>query len=210
MPAAMTYDSLIDDAKTYSERPNDAALNAQLPRLLMLAENRIAADYRALDSQLVVNSALTLGSPTLAKPAYWRRTVSMHIRLPNGERVELYLRQYEYARNFWPNPMLTGQPRFYAEYNAQNFFIVPTPQLAYPLELIYNARLQPLDATNQTNWFTANSPQLLFYAIMIEVSTFLKNWDKVATWGEKYGEALASLKTEDKSRDVDRSVTVEK
>ena len=46
MSAVLTYDSLVEQIPGYCERPNDAALIAQLPMLIMLAENRIATDMK--------------------------------------------------------------------------------------------------------------------------------------------------------------------
>jgi hypothetical protein len=207
MPAAtMTYTSLVSDIKAYCERPDDAQLAAQIPRILMLAESELAADLKVLGNELVVAATLSIGDSTLIKPSYWRKTTSFSITVPGAGRQELFKRTYEYVRNYWPDQTLTGVPRFYAEYNYNNFLIAPTPDAAYPLELIYFVRLDPLSNDNQTNWSTANAPQVLFYNCMYQAQMFLKNFDKAAVWKDKYAEAVASLKLEDAERVVDRTV----
>jgi hypothetical protein len=209
MPAAvMTYTSLVEDLKTYSERPDDAALNAQIPKLVLLTESELAADLRVLGNELVVTSALSVGDASISKPSYWRRTTSFAITVPGQGRQDLFKRPYEYVRNFWPDAALTGVPRFYAEYNYSNFLVAPTPDLPYVFELIYFARLDPLSADNQVNWFTANAPQLLLFNGMHHVSLFLKNFDKADIWKTRYREAIDSLKMEDGARVYDRT-TVE-
>ena len=51
MAAALTYTSLIDQIPGYCERLNDSALIAQLPFIVMLAENRIATAGSPYDSR---------------------------------------------------------------------------------------------------------------------------------------------------------------
>jgi len=208
MPAAaMTYASLAEDIKNYSERPDDAALAAQVPSIVLLAENELATDLKVLGSELVATSTLAVGAASFPKPSYWRRTTSMTIQGPAGS-VTLEKRTYEYLRSFWPNQTLRGVPRFYAEYDFNNFVVAPTPVASYPLELVYFARLDPLSDANQTNWFTSNAPQLLLYSCMYHTSLFLKNFDKAREWKDNYDSSLSGFRLEDSTRSYDRS-TVE-
>lgn len=209
MPApTMTYESLVGDIKKYSERPDDEELAEQIPSLVLLAENECATDLRVLGSELVAESTLTLGEPVVEKPAYWRRTTSVTIDVPVAGRVTLEKRTYEFLRNFWPVQSQTGVPRFYAEYDFNNFILAPTPDAAYAFEMVYFARLDPLSAENQSNWFTSNAPQILLYSSMYQTSLYLKNFDKAREWKDHYNTALEGFRLEDATRNYDRS-TVE-
>ena len=203
MPATMTYSSLQSDVLGYLER-TDAALTAQVPRFVMLAESRIASELKNLGEQTPVTGTLTIQTPTLPKPSYWRNTISMNI-IVGTQRIPLLPRTYEYARLFWPNQATYAQPRFYSDYDFNNLLITPTPDQAYAFEMLYFARVKPLDSTNGTNWFTLNAPQLLFYATMIEAHTWLKNWDQVATWQPLYDRALQALMGEQAQTLTDRT-----
>lgn len=205
MAANMTYDSLVSDVLIYSERVDDAALTAQIPRLLMLAENRIATDMKTEGAEMVVAGALELGNPVLVKPAYWRDTVSFQVTRLDGSRYNLLPRAYEYCTGFWPDRAQVEAPRFYADYEFNHFFICPTPSAAFEFELKYRALRTPLDAETQTNWLTLNAPQLLFYALMLEVQTFLKNDEKITTWGNLYRDSVGNLGKEDTSRAKDNA-----
>ena len=206
MPAAavMTYDSLTTAIPNYCEREDDAELIAQIPELIMLAENELAADLKVLGTEIVVNASMVAGEPVIEKPTYWRHTVSLTVTV-NNQRVTLHKRVYEYLRNFWPDQSVTDVPRFYAEYNINNFLIAPTPAANYDFELVYNARLDPLSSSNQANWLTANAPQLLLYGVMYHASLYLKNFDKAAEWRGRYTEGLSAFKLEDGGRAMDRS-----
>lgn len=205
MTAVVTYDSLVADVRAYAERPNDAKLLTQIPTFVTLAESRIATDLKLLGTQQVVTGAFTIGDPTLEKPAYWRDNVSVNFTNAADERIMLKQRSYEFCRAFWPNETLRGAPRYYADYDYGHLLVVPTPDVAYDLELVYHARLTPLDDTNQQNWISFNVPQLLIYATMLETSLWLKNDEKVQLWQAQYEMAKAGLLGEELERKVDRS-----
>ena len=200
----MDYFALVANIKSYSERPNDAGLAAQIPQIILLAENELAADLRLLGNELVVVAAMNTGDATVEKPTYWRATTSFSITV-GSRRVQLLKRTYEFLRNFWPDATAVDVPRYYSEYNAANFLVAPTPDAAYPLELLYFARLDPLTEENTFNWFTTNAPQVLLYGCMYHTSLFLKNFEKAGFWKEQYGIALASLGREDAQRSTDRA-----
>lgn len=207
MPAAvMTYASLSDDILGYSERPADARLIDQIPRIILMAESECASDLKVLGNELVVTGTMNAGNPVVEKPSYWRSTTSMTLVTAAGERKPLKKRAYEYLRNYWPDQTQQDEPSFYADYNYNNILVAPTPNAAFEFELIYHARLDPLSESNQTNWTTQTAPQLLLYCAMYHASLFLKNFDKAVVWKGSYDAALNSLGREDARRSVDRTV----
>lgn len=210
MPAAsMTYTELVAQIKAYCERPNDAALAAQIPMLILIAENKLAAAVKNLGIQQVAVSNLVAGTTSFAKPAYWRDSVSFRLYTPiTGKQLPVFLRSYEFCRAYWPISSQLATPKYYADYNYENFLVAPTPDLAYLFELLYHPRLTPLSDEAQVNWFTENAPQLLLYGCMVEAQTWLKNFDKVATWSGLYDGAIAALAAEDNARLADRDTVV--
>lgn len=203
MAAVMTYNSLVTDIITYAERKNDSDFIAQIPRLVMLAENRVATDLKTEGVITVLSGMFGAGSPTISKPAFWRDTVSFQVTKADGTKYNVLPRYYEYCRQCYPNPAVLGVPRFYADYNFDNFLIVPTPNAPLAFELISHVRLTPLDVTTQTNWITVNAPQMLFYACMVEATLYLKN--DPGTWGGFYKDMLGGLQKEDAGRSSDRT-----
>lgn len=206
--ATMTYTSLIADVLTYTERPEDPALALQLPRLLMIAENKLAAKLKTLGVQGVLRTTLVSGTAVLEKPAFWRNTMSFAITDADGASRNLFLRSYEFCKQFWPTRTNLLTPRYYADYNYENFFIAPTPDYAYAVELIYHPRLVPLSADVEVNWFTTNAPQVLLTAVMVETFLWLKNTEKAAAWSAMRDEAIADLTREDDARGTDRTTVI--
>jgi hypothetical protein len=114
------------------------------------------------------------------------------------------LRKYEYLRNYWPDATDTDVPLYYADYDYTHWLIAPTPAAAYPFEVVYYERPQPLDSSNQTNWFTEYAPQALLYGSLLQAMPFLKNDNRVGMWKALYDESIATLKAEDVQRTGDR------
>lgn len=204
----LTYDSLADQLSTYAERTDTPFIDA-IPSLIAYGENRIAAEARGLGFMQSITDVLVVNQTYLAKPARWRETVSFQIGTDSttsyNTRVMLLERSYEYCRVYWPDDSQTGTPRFYADWTYQNWLVAPTPDYAYPYEIIYHERPQPLDDDNQTNWTTQYAPQLLLYGCLLESQHFLKRTDRVPEFQAEYDRALKQVEYEQKRRMMDRS-----
>lgn len=212
MPTAMTYNSLLNDLRAYLERgatlATDPTVYEQLPRLVNLAERRLARELKIQGTVTVVTSTMIVGQSVYAKPDRWRETVSMSFGSGTGNNVrrEIYPRAYEYMRSYWPNPTATGTPRFYADYDYSNWLIAPTPDAEYPYEIVYYELPALLDDNSQTNWWTEYAPDALLYASLMEAAPFLKNPDIIDIWTTYYNRAIAALNGEDIRQIVDRGI----
>ena len=202
----MTYDSLVDDISTYLERTDEATL-IKIPQFIMLAEQVIAADIKFLGNLVVVESTMVIGEPVIAKPARWRKTVSMNVTVA-GERYPVLLRKYEYLREYWPQSTLKDVPKFYCDYDYTHWLVAPTPAAAYSFETLYYERVQPLDSSNQSNWFTEYAPQALLYGTLLQAMPFLKNDERLPMWQAQYQQIISALQTEDVTRVADRQAIV--
>jgi hypothetical protein len=198
----MTYDSLTAITLQYLER-NDAAVVNAIPTFITLAEFGIAEEIKSLGQLQVVESSLIAGNPNLAKPARWRKTVSMNLTLPSGVRQPILLRKYEYLTNYWQNNTTTGQPLYYSDTDWEHWYLAPTPDQSYTMEVLYYERIAPLSSTNQTNWLTQNAPNAMLFGTLLQAMPFLKN-DQRQIFQQMYTNSMASLKAEDVARVGDR------
>ena len=196
-----TYDNLVLDVQQYMER-DDADFVAMIPTLIGLAESAIAAELKSLLQLVVVETTLTATNPVLVKPTRWRKTISMKINgAPIVMRSQDYIAQYNSESDL-------GQPKFYAEYDYNNWNFAPSPDVDYPVEIIYYSEIQPLDESNQQNLFTREAPQAMLFGTLLQAQGYLKALDKLQMWKGYYTDALAALKKEDNSRRVDRNTSV--
>ena len=202
MSVIQTYDSLVLNVQQYMER-NDADFVAQIPNLIALAESSIAAELKTYLQLIVVETSLAEGQETLNKPARWRKTVSMKT---NGK--PMLLRSQDLVAQYLSESD-PGEPKYYADYDYNNWNFAPAPDQEYPVEIIYYAEIQPLDEANQQNLWTAIAPQAMLYGTLLQAQGYLKALDKLPVWKQYYTDAIAALKKEDNSRRVDRNVSVQ-
>lgn len=201
MSSTMTYDSLVQDLKTYCER-DDPPFTEQIPRFIFLAENRIASEDKPLGFLRTVVGQ-TSGA-LLQKPVRWRKTKSLSL-LVGGQRKYLFSRGYEYLRTFWPDQNQVDVPHYYADYDYEHYLIAPTPNQGYEFELQYYELPQPLSSVNQTNWTTRYAPQLILYASLMEAMPFLKTSERIPEFQGLYDRALSGIIKEDQGRILDSS-----
>ena len=166
-----TYDNLVQDVINYMER-SDADFIAQIPSLIGLAESAIAAELKSYLQLTVVESTLAVNQVVLAKPARWRKTVSMKV---NGQPI--LMRSQDYIA-MYQSESTNGQPLYYGEYDYNNWAFAPKPDGTYPVEIIYFSEIQPLDSSNQQNLFTRECPQAMLFGTLVQAQGYLKAIDK--------------------------------
>lgn len=198
MAEAMTYDLLVADIQTYAER-SDEPFTLQVPRFIMMAENRIASELRGIGFRRIAAFNMIAGETTYEKPARWRETVSLSI-VVDGQRQYLFKRTYPFCRTFWPDSSVTGVPDYYTDLDYERMYIAGTPALPYSAELNYHERPEPLSAVNQTNWTTRYAPQLLLYASLLEAQPFLKLPERMQEFQMLYDRAAESVMKEEAHR----------
>ena len=197
-----TYDNLVLDVQQYMER-DDADFIAQIPTLIGLAESAIAAELKTLLQLTVVETTLAANQVVLNKPARWRKTVSMKVNgAPILIRSQDYIAQYQ-------SESTAGTPKYYAEYDYNNWAIAPAPAADASVEIIYYSEIQPLDTSNQQNLFTRECPQAMLFGTLLQAQGYLKALDKLPVWKSYYMDSIGALKKEDNSRRIDRNTTVQ-
>lgn len=210
MPVSMTFNSLQEDLRRYLERGYvaDTEVYEQLPTLINLAERDIVTQLKILGLLEVVTDTMATGIGVIAKPDRWRATASINFGIgtaPTQERTPLFPRSYEFCSAYWPNRVLTDVPRYYADYNYQNWLIVPTPAADYPFEVNYWQQPPLLDAVNQTNWLTDYAPNLLTSSSLNQCLPFLKDGTWAQAWAARYVKDLADTNAQDLQRIIDRT-----
>jgi hypothetical protein len=204
--SVMTYDSLVLNIQQYLERSDEQTI-AQIPNFIMLAEQVIASQIKFLGNLTVAESTMTTGNPVLDKPVRWHKTVSMNVTV-DGQRQPIFLRKYEYLREYAPDSTATDTPKYYSDYDYTHWLVAPTPDQDYSFEILYYERVQPLDSTNQTNWFTIYAPQALLYGSLLQAMPYLKNDERLPMWQAQYDQIMNVLKAEDVARIGDRQAIV--
>ena len=199
MAEVMTYGSLVQDIQTYAERADQPFLD-QIPRFIMLAENRIASEVRGLGYVRFVNGSFTPSNGVVAKPSRWRESAHFFLTDPTMGFKSLKSRSYTFCRSYWPTASNTGTPEYYCDYGYEHILVVPTPNTDLDFEWGYYERPTPLSEDNQTNWTTQYAPQLLLYGSLLEAQPFLKRPERTKEFQELFDRASAAITNEAQRR----------
>lgn len=203
---AQTYNSLVDDIRAYLERGNtsDTSVYDQIPRLIMMGQLRLTKESKTLITTNVLQNTLTVGNPIVAKPALWRNVESFSLRLVSGLSQPVFNRLYSFCTFYWPNPSLTGTPIYYADADYEHWIVVPTPDYAYPIEVLTQEPTLISDLV-QTNFFTQYAYDVLLHACLLEAYVFLKDANRMQAEQTLYDRLLQGITFEQDERKSDDS-----
>lgn len=212
----MSFDTLTQDMQRYLERgqsaEGDPTVFQQIPRLINAAERKIIQILKLQGTIEVLNdvAGFVAGTSVIPKPDRWRETISFSYGAGgnSNKRTFLYPRSYEYCRAYWPDDSvqdISQPPTFYADYNYQNWLIVPTSPATFPIEAVCYMQPPLLSPTQQTNFFTSYTPNMLLYGSLLEATPFIKADERIPTWQGFYELEVSSLGGQDLQRILDRS-----
>lgn len=190
--AITNYTTLQSTIADYLARTD---LTTQIPLFIQLAENRLRRDLRIRPMLKVVTALTTAGDPTVSMPSDFLEMRDLHI-----DASPIHTMIYQNPSNFFRNAKAgTGTAGYPNNYTAMGseFQFAPIPDAAYTLKMVYYAAPEYLSATNSSNVFLANCPDLLLYASLGEAEPYLMNDARIATWAQLYDRGLNSLTISD-------------
>jgi len=189
-----TYSILRSDIANWTNNESTELQNA-LDTIIRLAELRI---YRELDLRIYRFSASSVtepGSQFLILPADC--LVVRALRLSTGEH--LLNRDETFLREYWPNPLATGTPRYYAPWDEAALVLAPTPDQAYSVTLVYTRQPTGLSASNTTTWLSLNAYDLLLMACLLEAAGYLEGVtaERMEMYQTRYADAAQRVQGQD-------------
>lgn len=203
---AMTYNSLIAALPVYLNR-SDTNITAQFDSFILLAQQRMVVDLdKNLGLQVYSTINFVIGTRTYSKPAGWRRNITLsYVNPGNSQVTPIDIRTYEYCTTYAPDTTVRSAPKFYSDYGYDQIYIVPSPDLAYVCTIGTLQLPTVLAAGTQTNWFTTNAPNALLCATIMEGLIYLKDYEQLPEWKEKYMQSIAALQEQNDVRVTDRA-----
>jgi hypothetical protein len=196
----MTYDELVTNIRNYTEVDANVFTNAVINTFITFAENRILRDIDLDVFKVEVSGNLTSGNKFLSTPS--DILTHRYLMVTNGDdQVFLDYRDTSFMKEYWPNGASTGTPKYYSTWDQNTFYVAPTPNAGFTVELGYIARPAQLSSTNTTTWISTNSPEALFYACLIQAYSYTKGPRDMLEYFEKsYAQALQGLGLEQQGR----------
>jgi hypothetical protein len=119
----------------------------------------------------------------------------------DNQQIFLEFRDTSFMKEYWPNGATTGTPRFYSVWDQNTFYIAPTPDQSYVVELGYIRKPEQLSATNPETWVSINAPEALLYACLIQAYSYTKGPGELMGYFENsYKQAIQGLGVEQQGR----------
>jgi len=200
---SFTYDSLKQAIQDYTENTETTFVN-NLDLFIKNTEERILKIAQLEVFRKNASGALTASNKFLAVPTDYLASYSVCIT--NGSDKEFLLfKDVNFVQSFNPDPATTGVPRYYAQFDVNNFILGPTPNSNYNVDIHYFYRPNSLTAGagSGTTWLSENASVALLYGCLIEAYTFMKGEaDLVQNYTQRFTEALSRVKNFGESQEV--------
>ena len=199
----MNYSELLDNVRNYTEVTADVLSNTVINVFLINIENQID---RLLDSDAQRRYATTTFEANNAfldvsgPEGGFRFARGLQIHATDGtitwmeQRDTTFIDEYAVERST-TDSNFTGQPKYWANWDATTLIVAPTPNTAYTVEMWYDETAERLGngagTTSTTTFISNNAPEVLLYGVLSETFSYLKNAQDME--GIKHGNKPSSL-----------------
>ena len=192
---SFTYAQLKQAIKDYTQNSEATFVN-NLPVFIRIAEERILKTVQLSLFRKNATANAVSSSQYLACPSDFLAPMSLSYTT-NGEKVFIEFKDVTFVQTYNPDPSDTAPPRYYAQFDVDNFILGPTPDSNYVMELHYLYRPASLTAGAEggTTWLSENAELTLLYGSLVEAYIFMKGEpDIMAMYDKRFMESLAGLK----------------
>lgn len=164
------------------------------------AEQKIYNAVQLANLRRNMTGSVTPSNPYLQAPSDFMSVYSLAV-INGGNYTYLLNKDVNFIREAFPNPSITGTPKYYAIFGPDSgnpnelvFILGPTPGAPLTAELHYFYYPQSI-VTAGTSWLGDNFSSVLFNAVMCEAARWMKQeQDVVAMMDKEFGQSLVLLK----------------
>ena len=174
-----------------------------LPNFIKAAEERI---FKNVDLEVFrknVTTAFTSSDKFLSLPTDYLASFSLQITTSGSEDF-LLQKDVNFLQEAFNASTSTGVPRFYAQFDINNFIVAPTPNSNYAVELHYYYRPASLTAgaDSGTTWLSTNAPFALLFGSLVDAYLFMKGEpDLIQQYEKRFMDQLTRLKDYGEARE---------
>ena len=193
---SFTYAQLKQALQDYTDN-NETTFVNNLPLFIRQAEERILKSIQLNLFRKNVTASATSSNPYLAVPSDFLAPFSLSYAGADGDKVFVEFKDVSFVQTYTPDPTTEGAPKYYAQFDLDNFLLGPTPDTTYTMQLHYMYRPASLTAGAEdgTTWLSINAEMALLYGALIEAYIFMKGeQDVMAAYNQRFQEAMTGVK----------------
>ncbi len=201
---SFTYAQLKDTIQDYTQY-DETSFVANLPVFIEQAEERILKNVQLSVFRKNFSGSMTASNAFLACPNDFLAPYALSFTDSDSNQVFLEFKDPDFVQTFNPDASVTGNPRYYAVYDIDNFVLGPTPDNSYTVDLSYFYRPASLTQAGEsgTTWLSENAKIALLYGSLIEAYIYMKGEpDIMQQYEKRFAEALVGLKLFGESKEV--------
>lgn len=197
----MTYDELVTNIRNYTEVGSNVFTASVINTFITMAENRILRDIDLDVFKLEATGTMTTGNKFLTAPTNLLTHRYLILTSATNEQLFLDFRDTSFMKEYWPDGSDTGTPKYYSVWDQNTFYVAPTPNANFSVELGYVYSPTQLSSTNPTTWVSINAPEALLYACLIQAYSYTKGpTDMLQYFENSYKQAVQGLGIEQQGR----------
>lgn len=201
---SFTYAQLKDAIQDYTQY-DETSFVANLPVFIEQAEERILKNVQLSVFRKNFSGSMTASNAFLACPNDFLAPYALSFTDSDSNQVFLEFKNADFVKTFNPDASTTGNPRYYAVYDIDNFILGPTPDNSYTVDLSYFYRPASLTQAGEsgTTWLSENAKVALLYGSLIEAYIYMKgDPDMMAQYEKRFAEAMMGLKMFGEAKEV--------
>jgi hypothetical protein len=201
---SFTYAQLKQAIQDYTDNTETTFVN-NLPLFIRAAEERILKSVQLQFFRRNQSANVTSGNKYLACPSDFLAPYSLGFTKANGDKEFLLFKDVNFVQEFNPDAADTGEPRYFAQFDIDNFILAPTPDANYEIELHYFYRPPSLTAgaDSGTTWLSINAELTLLYGSLVEAYIYMKGEaDMMALYNQRFQESIVALKMYGEAKEV--------
>ena len=195
----MTYNELVDNIRSFTEVDANALPNSIINTFILMTENRILRDIDLDVFKLESYANMTQGNKFLTAPS--DILTHRYMMIQSDDNIFLEFRDTSFMKEYWPDGAVQGVPKYYSVWDQNTFYIAPTPNQNYYVELGYIYKPAQLSATNQTTWVSINAPEALLYGCLNQAYSYTKGpLEMLQYFDNAYKQSIQGLGIEQQGR----------
>ena len=201
----MNYGELRDQIRNYSELSDNMLSDSTVAVIVQNTENRIYREINIDAFRLYASSITVTGTSTISVPSGLRNIRYVEMINGSGEIVNLLQKDSSWLAEYNNKPAYStnyGEPKYWANWNATTWFVAPTPDAAYAINIAYYQQPATItSSTTSTSYVSVYAQDLLLYGSLVEVYKYIKGPDNmVQMFEQSYQQARESFGVEQTGR----------
>tara|TARA_R110000744_G_scaffold41169_1_gene93216 strand:- start:58 stop:909 length:852 start_codon:yes stop_codon:yes gene_type:complete len=130
-----TFTTLRNAVEEYTQN-DEATFVSNIALFVRMAEERVLKSVQLTVFQKNASGSMSSGNQFLAVPSDFISPLSLSITSSSNFNFLLF-KDFDYVQTYTPNPATTGVPKYYAQFDLNNFVLAPTPNTGFTTTLSY-------------------------------------------------------------------------